>query len=54
MRLFVRILAIGLLLVAVFAFAGPYAPEGTFLRDWATSFREVLNAWWGFPMGLPG
>lgn len=54
MRWFVRILAIGLILLAAFALAGPYAPEGSFIRDLATGFREVLNAWWGFPLGLPG
>jgi hypothetical protein len=54
MRIFVRILAVALLLTAVFAFAGPYAPEGSFLHDWASAFREALNAWWGFPLGVPG
>lgn len=54
MRTFVRLLAIALALVLAFAFLGPMAPEGTFVRDWAVGMREAMNAWWGFPMGLPG
>lgn len=54
MRMFVRILAISLGLTIAFTFLGPMAPEGTVVRDWADSFRQALNAWWGFPFGLSG
>jgi hypothetical protein len=34
-------------------FLGPMAPDGSFLSDLSLSIREVFNAWWGFPLGLP-
>ncbi|MDH3518251.1 MAG: hypothetical protein OEM66_04950, partial [Acidimicrobiia bacterium] len=52
-RIVVRILAIALALALAFIFLGPLAPEGTFIEEWSISLREVMNAWWGFPFGLP-
>lgn len=54
MRLFIRALVVMLGLTIAFALLGPMAPAGSIVRDWAESFREALNAWWGFPFGLPG
>lgn len=54
MRVVVRIIAIALALALGFIFLGPLAPEGTFVQEWSVSLREVMNAWWGFPFGLPG
>lgn len=54
MRLLVRTLAIALVLTLAFTLLGPMAPQGTLIREWAESFQEALNVWWGMPFGLPG
>lgn len=53
MRIFVRLLVIALGLLLALIFLGPMAPEGTFIAELAGTIRQALNAWWGFPLGLP-
>ncbi len=52
-RMLVRIIAIALGVALAFIFLGPLAPEGSFIEEWSVSLRDVMNAWWGFPFGLP-
>ncbi len=53
-RALVRIIAIALAVTLAFVFLGPLAPKGTFVAEWSGSLRDVMNAWWGFPLGPPG
>jgi hypothetical protein len=53
MRLVVRLLAAGVGTLFLLVMLGPSAPEGWVLHDWAVAARQALNAWWGFPLGLP-
>lgn len=53
MRWFVRVLALLLLGFLGLVILGPRLPEGFFLRDVAIDLRDVMNAWWGFPLGPP-
>jgi hypothetical protein len=54
MRALVKLVVVVLVLVAAIVFLGPMAPEGTFIADLSKGMRETFNAWWGFPLGLPG
>ena len=54
MRIILRIVLIGLLVLLGIVFLGPYAPDDWFINDWAVGIREAMNAQWGFPTGLPG
>jgi hypothetical protein len=53
-RIILRFVLIGLLVLMGIVFLGPYAPSNWFVNDWAMGMREAMNAQWGFPMGLPG
>lgn len=53
MRLFVRVIAAALLVLLAIIFLGPMAPRNTFFYDVSVTIREAMNAWWGFPFGLP-
>ena len=52
MRFIVRLAAVVLSFLALFVFVGPSLPEGFIVREWAVDLREVMNAWWGFPLGI--
>lgn len=54
MRVLVRLLAVVVGVALAIGFLGPMAPEGSMFEEWGSAFREALNAWWGFPFGLPG
>ena len=53
MRLLVRVVAIGLVILLGLIFLGPMAPTDSFVAEWSSAIRQALNAWWGFPFGLP-
>jgi hypothetical protein len=53
-RIILRFVLIGLLVLLGIIFVGPYLPESWFINDWAVGMREAMNAHWGFPTGLPG
>ena len=50
MRWFIRIVLLALAGLMAFAFLGPLAPEGTFIREWAVAFREAIPSVWGYPV----
>ena len=54
MRLIVRLTAVVLVGFLALVFVGPMFPETSFVGDWSRAMREIFNAWWGFPLGLPG
>ncbi|HKX75289.1 MAG TPA: hypothetical protein VJR05_07850 [Acidimicrobiia bacterium] len=53
MRLLFKLAAAVLAGLVAFVVLGPMAPPGSFISDAALGLREVFNAWWGFPFGLP-
>lgn len=52
MRLLVRLVVLAIVGLGAFALGGPMLPDGFFIREWAENMREVMNAWWGFPLGF--
>ena len=54
MRNLYRILGVLVLAAVAFVALGPLLPAGNPIGDAADTFLEALNAWWGFPLGLPG
>lgn len=54
MRVLMWLVAVATLGAVGVVVLGPMLPTDTFLHDWAVSFRRALDAWWGFPLGLPG
>jgi len=53
LRKLVLVAFLGLVVLAVLVFLGPTLPDGSWVRDASGHIREALNAWWGFPLGLP-
>jgi hypothetical protein len=53
MRWIVRLAAMVLIATLAVVLLGPMFPAGSFIGDWSRGLREALNAWWGFPLGLP-
>jgi hypothetical protein len=53
-KLIVRLAALTLVALLAVIFIGPMFPETSLVGDWSRAMREVFNAWWGFPLGLPG
>jgi len=53
-RTFYRILGIVVVAAVLFVGIGPLLPDGNPIKEAADSFLGALNAWWGFPLGLPG
>lgn len=54
MRTFYRILGVVVLAAVLFVGVGPLLPDGNPIREASDAFLGALNAWWGFPFGLPG
>ena len=54
MRTFYRIIAVVVVGAVLFVGVGPLLPAGNPVKEAADAFLGALNAWWGFPLGLPG
>ena len=54
MRNLYRIIGVLVLAAVAFVAVGPLLPAGNPIRDAAEAFLDALNAWWGFPFGMPG
>jgi len=53
LRKLVLVAFLGLVVLAVFVFLGPSLPDGSWVHEASGNIRDALNAWWGFPLGLP-
>jgi hypothetical protein len=53
LRKLVMVAFLGLVVLAVFVFAGPRMPDTSWVHQASSHLRDALNAWWGFPIVGP-